>query len=64
MTHHHSSPSNDANGFNHHLPPIGQDVLVKHAGRECLAYRDSDGHWRDLHDGFVLQGEVQVLKSE
>jgi hypothetical protein len=63
MIHSNSTPNNDANGSNH-LPPVGQDVLVKHAGRECLAYRDSDGHWRDLRDGFVLQGEVQVLKME
>jgi hypothetical protein len=33
-----------------------------HAGRECFAYRDTEGHWRDLRDGFVLQGDVQVLK--
>jgi hypothetical protein len=64
MTPPNHSHNNDGNSRNHHLPAIGQDVLVRHNGHECLAYRDSDGHWRDLHDGFVLQGEVKVLKSE
>lgn len=63
MTPPHSSPNNDMNGFNHHLPPIGQDVRVMHDGRERLAYRDCDGHWRDFYDGCVLQGEVRVLKT-
>ena len=65
MTHPYSSPNNDANSFNHHhLPPVGKDVLVRHNGRERLAYRDSDGNWRDFHAGSVLQGEVRILKVD
>lgn len=64
MKHHNSSSKDDSNAFPRHLPPVGKDVLVKNNGRERHAYRDADGKWRNLNDGSVLQGEVQILKVE
>lgn len=63
MTTQNSFSTDDANN-SRNLPPVGHDVRVKHNGRERRAYRDSDGKWRDLHNGNVLQGDVQVLKGE
>lgn len=63
MTNPKSSSPDDSQHSSKHLPAIGQDVRVKHNGRERLAYRDCDGKWRDFHTGNVLQGEVQVLNE-
>ena len=63
MTHKNSSLPSDSSNSTKHLPRIGQDVRVKHNGRERLAYRDSDGKWRDFHNGSVLQGDVQIVKA-
>lgn len=46
------------------LPPIGKEVRVIHEGRGRLAYRDSEGNWRDHYDGNVLTGELRILKSD
>ena len=64
MTHQNSSSTDDSNESPRDLPPVGQDVLVRHNGRERRAYRDADGKWRDFHNGSVLQGEVEILKVE
>jgi len=43
------------------LPPPGEGVLVKHAGEEKMAYRDTAGLWRDWFNGERLRGEVQIV---
>jgi len=43
------------------LPPPGERVLVRHAGREKMAYRDPAGLWRDWFNGDVLRGEVRIV---
>lgn len=64
MTTQNSFSTDDANNSHDDLPPVGHEVRVRHNGLERRAYRDSDGKWRDLHNGNVLQGEVQILKGE
>jgi hypothetical protein len=64
MTPQNSSSTDDSNNPSKRLPPVGKDVLVRHNGRERLAYRDCDGNWRDFHAGSVLQGEVQIVEVE
>ena len=64
MKHQNSSAPDDSDNSPEHIPRIGQEVRVKHNGRERIAYRDSDGKWRDFHNGNVLQGDVQIMKAE
>jgi hypothetical protein len=46
------------------LPEVGVGVRVMHEGRQLTAYLDSQGNWRDEHNGDVLCGHVMILKIE
>lgn len=46
------------------LPPVGKDVTVMHEGRKRTAYRDTEGNWRDFHNGNILLGDVRMLKND
>lgn len=58
------SSRNDGNGGRNDPPPVGRQATVLHEGRARKAYRDSEGRWRDFHDGNVLRGEVRFLKVD
>jgi hypothetical protein len=55
-------PSNDSQHCpNNNLPPVGKGVRVQHQGRECFAYLDGQGKWRNYDNGNPLDGEVTIL---
>ncbi len=58
------SSNNSETSHSPSLPPLGKGVLVRHQGRDRMAYRDSNGHWRDYYTGEVLQGEVLYSDCE
>jgi hypothetical protein len=55
----HDSPRRD----NPNLPPVGKGVRVRHQGRECFAYLDGQGKWRNYDNGNLLDGEVTILSA-
>jgi hypothetical protein len=47
----------------HNLPPVGKGVRVRNQGRECFAYLDGQGKWRNYDNGNPLVGEVTILSG-
>ncbi len=45
------------------LPPVGQEVLVQCSSFKCMAYRDSEGKWRDAFDGRELPKVIQIIEK-
>ena len=43
------------------LPPVGKGVRIRHQGRECFAYLDGQGKWRNYDNGDMLEGQVTIL---
>ena len=55
-------PSNDTRHHpNPNLPAVGKGVRVRNQGRECFAYLDGQGKWRNYDNGNPLDGEVTIL---
>jgi hypothetical protein len=55
-------PSNDSSHrSNNNLPPVGKGVRVRYQGRECFAYVDGQGKWRNYDNGNPLNGDVTIL---
>jgi hypothetical protein len=46
------------------LPPTGKGVRVRHKGRECAAYLDGQGKWRNYYNGDLLAGEVTIISAD
>jgi hypothetical protein len=57
-------PKGPENTPANNLPLPGKTVRVWHEGRERMAYLDSKGEWRDDLLGYVLPGQVKVLKPD
>ena len=57
-------PKNPKSTPTNNLPPAGKTVRVWYEGRERMAYLDSKGEWRDDLLGYVLSGQVKLLKPD
>jgi hypothetical protein len=58
------SPRDGSQNAGHNLPPVGKGVRVRHNGRECVAYLDGQGKWRNYYNGDLLAGEVTVVSFD
>jgi hypothetical protein len=45
------------------FPPVGKSVLVRCDGFTCMAFRDTEGKWRDYFHRELLHGEVTVISA-
>jgi hypothetical protein len=50
--------------LSNNFPPVGKTVMVWNEGRELMAYLDKNGEWRNHLLGYVLAGQVKVLKPD